>query len=70
MKRKANIELDCDERLFKRIIKQAFSQRRKKMRNTLKSFEIELEDPIFQKRPEELSVDDFVNIVNSIKTSN
>lgn len=57
----------CDPVLFKRIIKQAFQQRRKKMRNTLKSFALDLEDPLYQKRPEELGVSDFVNIVNSIK---
>ena len=69
MRRKDNFQLDCDESLYKRVIKQAFSQRRKKMRNTLKSFDLDLEDEIFQKRPEQLGVHDFVNIVNSIKNT-
>ena len=67
MKRKTNRELGCDAVLYKKVIKQAFQQRRKKMKNTLKSFALPLEDEIFQKRPEELSVEDFVNIVNKIQ---
>lgn len=67
LRRKQDFQLGCDEKLYRRVIKQAFQQRRKKMRNTLKSFNIDMEDPIFQKRPEELGVDDFVNIVNKIE---
>ena len=70
MKRKDDYQLGCDENLYRAVVKQAFSQRRKKMRNTLKSFDLDLESDIFQKRPEELGVDEFVNIVNSIKTKN
>ena len=55
--------LDCDARLFKSIVKQAFSQRRKMLRNTMKAYlkgEAILQDNFFKKRPEELGVDDFV----------
>ena len=70
MKRKDDYQLGCDDNLYRSVVKQAFSQRRKKMRNTLKSFDLDLESDIFQKRPEQLGVDEFVNIVNSIKTKN
>lgn len=65
--RKQELQPDCDMVLYRKVIKQAFQQRRKKMRNTLKSFNIDESDPIYQKRPEELGVSDFVNIVNSLK---
>ncbi len=70
LKRNKTLNLGCDEQLFKRVVKQAFQQRRKKMRNTLKSFDIDQENDIFQKRPEELGVDDFVTIVKSIQEKN
>ncbi len=65
--RKENQNLGCDEKLFKRVVKQAFSQRRKMLRNTMKLFvntpELQ-EDPFFQKRPEKLSVEDFIYLTN------
>jgi 16S rRNA (adenine1518-N6/adenine1519-N6)-dimethyltransferase len=56
--------LNCDETLFKTVVKTAFNQRRKTMRNSLKSLigkesEI-LTNPVFDKRPEQLSVEEFV----------
>ena len=45
----------------------AFNQRRKKLRNSLKSIIGDHRDPIFQRRPEELGVEDFVNITNMIQ---
>ncbi len=65
--RKENAAIDCDERLFKQIVKQAFSQRRKMLRNTMKSFlkdSPRLQEAFFQKRPEQLSVEDFVQLTN------
>jgi len=60
--------LDCDERRFMSIVKQSFSQRRKIIRNSLKSFllNLEVEDERLQKRPEQLSVADFVELTNLI----
>ncbi|MDR1112699.1 MAG: 16S rRNA (adenine(1518)-N(6)/adenine(1519)-N(6))-dimethyltransferase RsmA [Bacteroidales bacterium] len=55
-------KLRCDETLFKNVVKTAFNQRRKTLRNSLKSFTFEekyLADPIFNKRPEQLSVEEF-----------
>lgn len=64
-------DLGCDERLFKTIVKTSFGQRRKTLRNSLRSFarnpEI-LTDEIFNKRPEQLSVAEFVRLTNLLKT--
>ncbi len=57
--------IECDGKLFKRIVKQAFSQRRKMLRNTLKQFfdsEEMMADEYFMKRPEVLSVEEFVEL--------
>ena len=61
--------LDCDEKLFFKIVKTSFQQRRKTLRNSLKSFNLPInikEDAIFEKRPEVLSVDDFILLTNMI----
>jgi 16S rRNA (adenine1518-N6/adenine1519-N6)-dimethyltransferase len=61
--------LDCDEKLFKGIVKMAFNQRRKTMRNSLKSMITSDElkaNPIFDKRPEQLGVAEFVKLVKMI----
>ncbi|HAH26107.1 MAG TPA: 16S rRNA (adenine(1518)-N(6)/adenine(1519)-N(6))-dimethyltransferase [Prolixibacteraceae bacterium] len=55
-------KLDCDEKQFFGIVKMAFNQRRKTMRNSLKSRIISDElkaNPIFDKRPEQLGVAEF-----------
>lgn len=55
--RKEGFVLGCDENLFRQIVKTAFNQRRKMLRNTLKPFfpaEILMEDPYFEQRPEQL----------------
>lgn len=55
--------LSCDERFFKTVVKTSFNQRRKTLRNSMKPLlgkECEIySDPIFDKRPEQLSVADF-----------
>ena len=64
-------ELGCDEKLFKRIVKQAFSQRRKMLRNTLKPFFKNpdlLKDEFFMKRPEVLTVEEFVELTKKIES--
>ena len=70
LKRKDQEEINCKPRLFKSIVKQAFSQRRKMLRNTMKSFlkgsEI-LKEPFFQQRPEQLSVADFIDLTNRVE---
>jgi len=61
--------LDCDEKLFKSIVKMAFNQRRKTMRNSLKTMITTDElkaNPIFDKRPEQLGVAEFELVVRLI----
>ena len=61
--------LGCDEAKFKTVVKTAFGQRRKTLRNSLKPLIGDVAiaaDPIFNRRPEQLSVDDFVNLTNLI----
>jgi 16S rRNA (adenine1518-N6/adenine1519-N6)-dimethyltransferase len=63
--RNETIELACDEKLFIEVVKAAFNQRRKTLRNALHSFEIipGNEDHIFfTKRAEQLSVEDFISL--------
>jgi 16S rRNA (adenine1518-N6/adenine1519-N6)-dimethyltransferase len=60
--RKEHEVWECDERQFRRVVKQAFSQRRKMLRNSIKPLVRdfpELDDPFFQKRPEQLSLEDY-----------
>ncbi len=70
MTRKENQELGCNEKLFRKVVKQAFSQRRKMLRNTMKSFvkgDPLLESEFFKQRPEQLSVENFVMLTNWIE---
>ncbi|MEK6152363.1 16S rRNA (adenine(1518)-N(6)/adenine(1519)-N(6))-dimethyltransferase RsmA [Flavobacteriaceae bacterium 3-367] len=67
--RKANFALDCDESLFFKVVKTAFNQRRKTLRNSLKTFMLSenlKEDAIFDRRPEQLAVADFVTLTKKI----
>ncbi|MGH1386010.1 16S rRNA (adenine(1518)-N(6)/adenine(1519)-N(6))-dimethyltransferase RsmA [Kordia sp.] len=69
--RKENYSLPCDEKLFFRVVKTAFQQRRKTLRNSLKTFNLSnnlKEDTIFGLRPEQLSVQGFVDL--TIKIAN
>jgi len=69
LKRKPEYRLPCDENLFRSIVKTAFNQRRKMLRNTLKPF---IKDPdlfvneMMTQRPEQLSVKDFTYLTNLI----
>ena len=71
MTRNETKELGCNEQLFKQIIKTTFNQRRKTLRNSISPI---LEkgnplsaDPIFNKRPEQLSVQDFIDLTNRVE---
>jgi len=69
--RKANLSLPCDEKLFFRVVKSAFNHRRKTLRNSLKTFELsdELrEDEIFNLRPEQLGVSDFIDLAVKVES--
>lgn len=60
--------LGCDESLFVTIVKTAFNQRRKTMRNSLRPFLTEalMNADIFNRRPETLTVSEFVELTNMI----
>ena len=68
--RKADYTLPCPERLFFTVVKTAFQQRRKTMRNSLKTLNLSdslREDPIFALRPEQLSVEEFITLTQKIQ---
>ena len=64
--------LDCNEILFFKVVKMSFNHRRKTLRNSLKSILVNLqtENEIFNKRPEQLNVNDFVRLTSMIDQSN
>lgn len=66
LKRNSITNLDCDEKLFFRVVKTTFNQRRKTIRNSLRTILLTLgdESPLLQKRPEQLSVNQFVELTN------
>lgn len=70
--RNSRTSLNCNEKLFKTVVKTSFNQRRKMIRNSLKSLLPEganfPEDPVFTKRPEQLSIDQFEQLTNLIET--
>jgi len=69
LRRKNNLNIDCDEKLFFKIVKLSFQQRRKTLRNSLKQINLSenlREHTIFDKRPEQLSVDQFIDLTNLI----
>ncbi|GHT19885.1 ribosomal RNA small subunit methyltransferase A [Bacteroidia bacterium] len=70
MTRNARTALDCNEALLKTIVKTAFNQRRKTMRNGLQSLLGKGNElfalPIFDKRPEQLSVEEFIELTKLI----
>jgi 16S rRNA (adenine1518-N6/adenine1519-N6)-dimethyltransferase len=69
LQRKENYELPCEEKKLRDVVKTAFQQRRKTLRNSLKKFNLspELrEDPIFAQRPEQLSVEQFIELTLKI----
>ncbi|EGJ70925.1 Ribosomal RNA small subunit methyltransferase A [Bacteroides coprosuis DSM 18011] len=71
MKRNNVSALGCDEKLFKQVVKTTFNQRRKTLRNSIKPILGKnspiTEDDIFMKRPEQLSVEEFIKITNLVE---
>jgi 16S rRNA (adenine1518-N6/adenine1519-N6)-dimethyltransferase len=69
--RKANYQLPCDEALFFKVVKTAFQQRRKTLRNSLKTFNLSdnlKANTIFDQRPEQLSVNAFIELTSAIQS--
>lgn len=68
--RKENYNLPCDEKMFFKVVKTAFQQRRKTLRNSLKTFNLSdnlKANVIFGKRPEQLSVNEFIELTSLIE---
>ena len=70
MKRNDVTQLGCDERLFRTIVKTTFGQRRKTLRNSIRGLlppGCVLPDlPVWGQRPEQLSVQEFINLTNVV----
>ncbi len=71
MKRNARTSLECDEALFKKIVKGTFNQRRKKLRNSIQQIVGKdsplLGDPILEMRPEQLSLEEFIELTKKVE---
>ncbi len=71
MTRNDTTELGCDEKLFKLVVKTTFNQRRKMLRNSIKPIlgtdSPLTEDALFNKRPEQLSVQQFIDLTNAVE---
>lgn len=71
MMRNETHDLGCDEKLFKQVVKTTFNQRRKTLRNSIKPIlgkDCPLtEDVLFNKRPEQLSVKEFIQLTNQVE---
>ena len=70
MTRNSTTDLGCDEKLFKQVVKTTFNQRRKTLRNSIKPIlgkeSSLLADPLFNRRPEQLSVAEFIDLTNRV----
>ncbi len=69
LKRNQTKEIDCSEKLFFAVVKQGFNNRRKTLRNALKSFNLPPEvtaNDVFNKRAEQLSIDDFIQLTKTV----
>jgi 16S rRNA (adenine1518-N6/adenine1519-N6)-dimethyltransferase len=66
LSRNQNASLPCDENLFFKVVKTTFNQRRKMIRNSIKSILLNLNDEmdLLSRRPEQLGVPDFIELTN------
>ncbi len=71
LKRNSREKLDCDEDLFKKVVKATFNQRRKTIRNSIRAVSgtVVLSHPLLEKRPEQLGVDDFVLLTTLVEAN-
>lgn len=69
MTRNTRSKLECNETLFFRVVKAGFNQRRKTLRNSLKSVlgDKKLEDELMSKRPEQLTIQQFIYLTNKVE---
>ncbi len=70
MKRKESLTLPVSDKLFKNVVKTAFNQRRKMLRSSLKGLNLSDElraTELFSKRPEQISVEGFIELTRCIE---
>ena len=70
LKRKLKFTLSCNDKILFKVVKTAFQQRRKTLRNSLKVFNLSdklKEDAIFGQRPEQLSVAEFIMLTQKLE---
>lgn len=70
LRRNSVQQLDCDEKFLVRVVKASFNQRRKMLRSSLREFRVKPAfqgHDIFSKRPEQLSVKEFVDLTNMLE---
>jgi len=68
--RNKTVALPCDEMLFRKVVKTTFNQRRKMIRNSIKSILLNLDSDfeLLSKRPEQLGVPEFIELTNWIES--
>tara|TARA_Y100001968_G_C19406686_1_gene744054 strand:- start:503 stop:1255 length:753 start_codon:yes stop_codon:yes gene_type:complete len=70
MTRNNRKQLDCDEKIFIKVVKTGYNQRRKTLRNALKSFTLNINsemNKLLQKRAEQLEVEDFIFLTKNVQ---
>ncbi len=70
LKRKNNYELPCNEKLFKTVVKASFNQRRKMIRNSVKSLvdnHLLFEHKFMTRRPEQMSIENYFELTNLLE---
>ncbi len=71
MKRNGRTCMGCNEELFKKIVKGTFNQRRKKLRNSIQQIVGKespiMNDAVLEKRPEQLSIEEFIELTNKVE---
>ena len=67
LRRNNMAKLPCNEQLFFRVVKAAFNKRRKMLRNSLSETGMHVPEPFADKRPEQLSVADFIELTKCLE---
>ena len=70
LSRNQTLTLPCDEKLFVKVVKATFNQRRKMIRNSIKSILLNLDSDfeLLSKRPEQLGVSEFIELTNWVES--
>lgn len=70
LSRNNTVSLPCDEKLFFKVVKSTFNQRRKMIRNSIKSILLNLDSDyeLLSKRPEQLGVPEFIELTNWVES--